>query len=274
MSILLNGEIVSDETVPLRPSATLWRGQGYFETIAVKDGTLYNVGSHVDRLVESLPPEGQEGTDWQQVQTQFGELAQSENVDEGRAKLIVWKQDGNYHHAGWIKPYTPLSSNQYREGISLDVQLRSHPPRWPLSHEKRTSYASVMKEREDSPGWDVVYCDLEGNVWETSITNILWYDRGTIVSPRMDGHWLPGTILESILETAGELGIKTGHRSAGWDELGSFCFVTNSLIGMAPVNSIATEEYDPTPPDDWIELRERLLSDKVFPRWHEQPLFK
>ncbi|MFB6347115.1 MAG: aminotransferase class IV, partial [bacterium] len=138
---------------------------------------------------------------------------------------------------------------------------------------KRTSYASVMEERSQSPEWDVLYCGLEGDVWETGIANILWMKQGTVYCPRSDGHWLSGTVLEATLETAEAVGLGTERRSARWDELGSFCWISNSLFGFLPVNRIATEDYDPSPPDGWMELRERLLSDKVFPRWHEISLF-
>lgn len=274
MSILLDGTVEADETISLDPSANLWRGQGWFETMAVKDATVYNLESHVDRLTETLPDQAVESTDWDRLQTKIGQLVQSEERAEGRLKLVVWEEDDGYRNAGWVKPYDPLTPKEYWDGISLDVQLRSHPPRWPLSHEKRTSYASVMHQRRECPDWDVLYCDLEGDVWETGVANILWYEAGTICSPRMDGHWLPGTILEAIFGRAENLGIDTAYRNAGWDELGSFCWVTNSLIGMVPVQSIATEQYDPTPPPEWMELRDRLLSDKVFPRWHEESLFE
>lgn len=274
MSILLDGKFETDDRIPIDPSANLWRGQGWFETIALKAGELYNVHRHVNRLTDTLPGEAVERLDWQRLQTQLGELVQLDSrTTPGRVKFVVWQEDDGFRHAAWISSYDPPSPSSYRNGVELDVQMRSHPPRWPLSHEKRTAYASVMEERRNSPGWDVLYCDLEGNVWETGVSNVLWMEDETIYSPRMDGHWLPGTVLESIFEVAEDLGIETEYRNASWDDLGSFCWVTNSLVGMLPIRAIATEEYDTTPPSSWLELRERLLSDKVFPQWYEDSLF-
>lgn len=273
MTLLLDGTLESDEDLTVAPSANLWRGEGWFETLAVKDARVFNLDAHVDRLTETLPDAAVDAIDWKNLRTKLGELSDQSTVQAGRAKIVVWDEEGSFRYAAWLKDYEPLSPREYQQGVSLDVQLRSHPPRWPLSHEKRTSYAPVMKQRRDSKDWDVLYCDLEGDVWETGVANVLWYENGTICSPRMDGHWLPGTILESIWEEAGAMGIETAYRNTGWDELGSFCWVTNSLAGMVPVRSVATEEYDTNPPAEWVELRDRLLSDKVFPRWHEQPLF-
>ncbi|MFB6347116.1 MAG: aminotransferase class IV, partial [bacterium] len=108
MTILLDGDLVNQKSIPVRPESNLWRGQGWFETMAIKDGVIFNVSDHIERLTNSLPDDARAETDWQRLQTQIAQLAQR---TEGfaRGKLVVWEEDCAYRYAGWTRPYEPPS---------------------------------------------------------------------------------------------------------------------------------------------------------------------
>lgn len=274
MTILENGQLVNHDSVQVGTESNLWRGKGWFETVAVYDGQAYNLNSHLNRLMHSLPEAATKKIKVRSLSEKIAELINEENPDRERLKLVVWTEGEEFHYAAWLNEYNPPSKNKYRDGIDLKVQLRSHPPRWPLTEQKRTNYASPLAERNQTDAWDVLFCDLDGKVWETSISNILWFDDGVLYYPPQDGHLLSGTVLKESVQKAESIGIDVKAKSDLWDNLGEFCWLTNSLIGMLPVrkigNTIYAENYLPTA---WLELRDALLSDKVFPRWHESGIY-
>lgn len=274
MTLLVDGELREARTVDVRAGANLWRGEGWFETIAVRGGEAYNLERHLERLRNTLPDPFRRDLNVERSLEQLAELVVEDPRTRGSLKLVAWEESDTLRTAAWLRDYEPLSRETYRRGVTLDVQLRSHPPRWPLADEKRTSYASVMAEREATGNWDVLYCDLDGRVWETGIANVLWLDGGTLRYPPADGHLLGGTVMDATLKSAASLGFTVKARSERWDQLGEFPWVTNSLVGMVPVRRIAETSYDvEAPPSRWVELRDELLSDRVFPRWHDQELF-
>lgn len=269
MSILVDGEILEGRSVDVEASSNLWRGQGWFETVAVHEEEAYNLESHLERLRDSLPTEYASQFNVDETLESLARLVVEDPRSQGSLKIVSWISDETLHWAGWLKDYEPPSSSDFRDGITLDVQLRSHPPRWPLADQKRTSYASVLAERERIDAWDVLYCDLDGCVWETGIANIFWLEDGVLHYPPADGHLLGGTVMDATLKTAASLGFSIESASERWDELGEFCWITNSLVGMLPVRDIGGTTYlEGDPPDRWFELRDTLLSDRVFPRWN------
>ena len=274
MTLLVDGELREGRSVDVRAGANLWRGQGWFETIAVNGGEAYNVERHLERLRNTLPESVRQDFSLNRTLERLAELVVEDPRTRGSLKVVAWEQSDDLRTAAWLKDYEPPSRETYRRGVPLDVQLRSHPPRWPLADEKRTSYASVMAEREACDGWDVLYCDLDGRVWETGIANVLWLDGGTLHYPPADGHLLGGTVMDATLKAAASLGFTVEACSECWDQLGEFPWITNSLVGMVPVRRIAETSYEvDSPPRRWVELRDELLSDRVFPRWHDRELF-
>jgi 4-amino-4-deoxychorismate lyase len=269
VTVLVDGEIHEGRSVDVETSANLWRGQGWFETVAVHDGEAYNLESHLDRLCSSLPEGRADQLNLKEAMSDLAQLVVEDPRSRGRLKIVAWESEQNLHWAAWLGEYEPPTESEYREGICLDVQLRSHPPRWPLSDQKRTSYAPVMAERERTDAWDVLYCDLDGCVWETGIANVFWLEDGVLQYPPADGHLLGGTVMDATLKAAASLGFSIESASERWDELGDFCWITNSLIGMMPVRDIGGTSYRADdPPDRWSELRDALLSDRIFPRWN------
>lgn len=275
MTVFLDGNIVDQDGVEVGQDSTLWRGQGWFETIAVKNSSPFNLENHLERLNNSLPPPISRGVNPTRDAETLRELVSEVERTDGSLKLVVWEDGETLRRFGWVRSYSPPGVDDYEQGVSLAVQQRSHPPRWPLSDQKRTSYAPVMAERDRADAWDVLYCDLQGHVWETGIANIMWYNEGTVFYPSPDGHYLVGTVLEACVEGARRLGLDTQPQNGEWDSLGEFCWLTNSMVGMVPVKRIESVEYhDSTSPDWWLELRETLLSDRIFPCWYDRGLYR
>lgn len=271
MQLYLDGVVSDAEGIEVKPSSTLWRGQGWFETIALHENCLLNPDKHLERLVHSLPSGLEEAISVADEVHNLRVLGDASSYETGSIKLVVWKEDETIRRFGWVREYEPPDAGQYREGVDLTIQKRSHPPRWPLSDQKRTSYASVMAERDRTSAWDVLYCDLQGHVWETGIANILWHDQGTIHYPPPDGHYLIGTVMEAVLDRARGMGLEVQPRQGEWDSLGDLCWITNSMVGMLPVRNIDRVSYGRSErPSWWLELRETLLSDRVFPRWYDE----
>jgi len=266
--VLLDGETVEDASVPVGPKATLWRGGGWFETLAVWDGAPYNLKPHLQRLRGSLPP-----TLEQSLPDDLGQRLRGLAADvpgPARMKIVAWEEGETPRHAAWVRPYDPPAPETYRRGVELAIERRSHPPRWPQSHQKRTAYAPVMASRREVEAWDVLYCDLEGRPWETGVANVFWM-RGddVLFTPPAGSRLLPGTLLEALIDRAAALGMTVRESSQPWTRLEERVGVCNSLVGMLPVRRVGGRDFPVDPRSSpWRELQRELLSDRVVPDWH------
>lgn len=262
-----DGEVQAEDVLPISPTSNIWRGQGWFETMAVEGGEVLNLDAHLARLESTLPRSPGDRLD--RFREDANKFADQFGTEPGVLKLVTWLDDDGIHLGGWIKPYDPPSQKDYENGVGLEIVNSSHPPRWPLSDEKRTSYAGVMERRQNSSRWGVLYCDPEGYVWECGIANVIWYDGERIVTPPVNENVLPGTVLSAIKERGEGLDLPLVEERFRFHEPSAGLWVTNSVIGLLPVNRVGDRELD-VDPDDPVRrtLRPTLGSDKVIPLWH------
>ncbi len=268
--LLLDDALVRSNTVPVTPGAGVWRGRGWFETFAVLDRELFHPAPHLRRLRSSLPERAAQTMESGALIERLRELARRGPEGPASLRLNVWKQSDGYRRAAWVRSYDPPTPRQYRRGIGLEVCRRVEPPRGAFSHQKRFSYDEVMTRREQTDRWGVLYCNEEGEVWETGLANLLWMDRGAVCTTPPDEAVLTGTVQEAVLEEARNQGREVRYERRLHREIPSPCWVSNALIGMLPVRQLGERSIDSAAEhDDWVELRENLLSAKVFPPWHK-----
>lgn len=266
--LLVDGRLIDASTVSVATDSTLWRGGGWFESLAVFRNDVYNLRAHLERLrnglsghLEQVLPED--------LSDRLRALGK-EHQGPGRMKIVVWKEEGRGRYAAWVRDYEPPSPETYRGGVALDVDLRSHPPRWPQSHQKRTAYAHVMQARDGTDAWDVLYCGLDGRPWETGVANVFWIRDGILYSPPARSHLLPGTVLDALTDHASAVGLEVRRLSEPWTRLGNYVGVCNALVGMLPVRRLGDRRFPvETGESVWEELRREMLSDRVWPDWND-----
>lgn len=265
--VWFNGSIRENQSIPVRPEAGLWRGSGWFETLAVWDGQVLNFEYHADRLSRSIVESIEDRLN--RLREDVPRLIEQFGKPQGQLKIVVWESGSGMNLGAWVTDYQSPSRADWEDGVGLDVVKSSHPPRWPLSGEKRTSYAGVMARRNQASGWGVLYCDLNGDVRECGIANVVWWNGTELVVPPVDDEVLEGTVLRAVRERNDLLDGPVVEKPFHWREPDSGLWVLNSLIGILPVRSLenrslSIEDDDPVR----LTLRPNLGSDKVIPRWY------
>ncbi|XPV74947.1 MAG: aminotransferase class IV [Desulfovibrio sp.] len=219
-------------------------GLGVFETMMFDSGTVYHKELHLERLKRSLAVLDVELADFSFMEA-VDALAGAAELKQSRARINVFcpvdSFDDPVHPTLLIFPVEPPK----KESIKLDLSPR--PFHAPLSVHKSMNYMHYFLERREAlrQGFDdCILCDQQGDVAETCIASLLFFDGKEYIFPtaqRLSG------ITEHVVKNAmKELNIPFVERSVYMGELGAFqgIYTLNSIAGVRPVECIGDECYE------------------------------
>ena len=231
MKILINGQFVEKEhaTVSLFSDGLMF-GVGVFETLrSYENKALFQLGPHIDRLLHSAE--------------RIGLVVEYDKATI--EKMVLKTVDATLDAPQRVKimaipdqliiisiPFTP------DESIYGGVKLKSVVQRRSLPEIKSICYLDALlsyQEAHKAGFYDALLIDENGSVYEGSRTNIFWFDGDQLKTRK--GDVLPGITRDVVQDIAGE---KFRFETMGLDDLKnrSEVFVTNSVIGIAPVIQI------------------------------------
>ena len=214
-------------------------GLGVFETIAVEQNTPLLLSWHLERLRHSME-----------------ELGILHNVEE--SYVLSWlSQYPAEHHALKImasdenliltmrpNPYTP---DQLQTGFHLAYSGVYRNETSPLVRHKTLNYGDCIleKRRAGELGADeLIFCNSRGEICEGTTTNIFFASGGQIYTPPVSSGLLPGILRRFIMENYPvKEQVLMKEDALQMEE----CFVTNSLMGVMPVNSLEKKTYSRGP---------------------------
>lgn len=92
---------------------------------------------------------------------------------------------------------------------------------------------------------DGVVLDIHHHVIETTMANLFWITNGQIFTPALDQAGVAGVIRRVVSTLAQEEGwsVSEGHYSLEKLLSADEVFITNSVLGVAPVTRIRASEY-------------------------------
>lgn len=113
----------------------------------------------------------------------------------------------------------------------------------PLASHKitdRAHYEDLWKKAFQEGCQDMLMVSDEGRILETTRANIFMFAKGKLITPPANGKILPGIARLKVIQQAAHSGIPVEEREIILEELSNadLFFVTNSLIGIAPVQEI------------------------------------
>jgi branched-subunit amino acid aminotransferase/4-amino-4-deoxychorismate lyase len=228
--------VVSCDTLPFDAVSL---GQGVFETILFlkRRGVLWE--RHVARLAASCEALSiASAGDAERIAGCCLEVVAGMRRDAARVRLAVFGAPGT-------SPAAVVSIGEYvrpRESARLSIGRARRPVDDVLARHKTVSYLANLRAKgaATAAGFDdSLTIDSEGNVAETTTANIFVFSGGRIITPRTTCA-LPGIVRSWVLDTASDMGIDCGESDIPEGMLDSCeaAFVTNSIIGLAPVSCI------------------------------------
>ncbi|TET09119.1 branched-chain amino acid transaminase [Candidatus Aerophobetes bacterium] len=123
--------------------------------------------------------------------------------------------------------------------VKVISQRKLHPNTAPVKAKVSANYLSSMLakyEAQDAGADEAIILDCEGNVAEASAENIFLVKNGVIATPDLD-YILSGITRKSVIEIAGDMGIRVEERKVKRDELDEAdeLFLTATSVKIWPV---------------------------------------
>jgi 4-amino-4-deoxychorismate lyase len=199
---------------------------------------------------------GIEGLDWLQVKKWVDAAALPESL--AGIKLHVSRGSGGrgYGPHGADEPMVTVTHFSYpahysdwkRDGIDLGIsqhRLSLAPLLAGHKHNNRLEQV-LFKQDLDIQGYaDGVVMDLNDNVIETTMANLFWVTNGVVYSADLSSSGVAGVMRKTVLNALEKQGRVTCIGEYPLDALLSAdeVFVTNSLLGVAPVKKISSTRF-------------------------------
>ena len=212
-------------------------GMGAFETIAVEKGKPILLEKHIERLEKAadflqLGSCSARGFSKEKV---FSYLASqdSEMTDHGVLKIVCSAENMFFQMRKNI-----YSEEDYAKGFVTDISKVRRNETSPLVYHKTLNYGDCILEKRAATAAGInekVFVNTKGQISEGTVSNIFFVRNGKLYTPDLSCGLLPGILREYLCETENvEEAVIYPAELRQYEE----CFVTNSLMGIMPVNQL------------------------------------
>tara|TARA_Y100001956_G_scaffold81552_2_gene99444 strand:- start:2917 stop:3720 length:804 start_codon:yes stop_codon:yes gene_type:complete len=250
---LLNGEL--SDSVPLSDRSFQY-GDGCFTTMLTVDGQIQHWPKHIERMNACLEALGIELPDWNLIEQWLNRMVRPEA--KAGLKLHISRGEGGRGYS----PTQVTSSNvtisafpfpsHYEQwcqgGIELGVcrkRLGINPLLAGHKHNNRLEQILLKADIEQQGFVDGVALDWNGKVVETTMANLFWWKGDTLHTPLLVSAGVAGVMRKVVLEVASDLDISIQQSEYSLEELlgAEEIFITNSILGIAPVSAIGEQTF-------------------------------
>ena len=246
----LNGELVPESKAQI---SMFDRGftlaDGVFETMVSRNGNLFRLNQHMDRLDKGCDLLGIQRLNRQETKQNILELLHTNKLTSAVIRLTVTRGVDRQRGLTIHDPVVPtilirthLRSTHKIEGISLGVSSIARNEGSPISGIKSISYSDsiVAKKLASEEGFDdALLLNNLGNVACATSSNFFVTQDNTIITPPLSDGVLGGIIRGVIFEISSKFGLKIIERSfkPNFDAYEE-SFITNVVTGIVPVVAI------------------------------------
>ncbi len=262
--IHINGQLVPYEDARIAAAdAGLLHGAGLFETMRARNGKIFRLRSHLDRLTRSAQALS---IPFSLGETQLAEMAtellDANDIADARLRLTITR--GDLHAATAEDPIPPVTlilsaaafqaypAELYDKGMTVVVSTAKQNPENPLTGHKTTSYFDrllALREAQQLKAGEALWFTAGTNfLAEGSISNVFLVDRdGLLATPPLtvpektnQRLCLPGITRQVVLELATEQNILPHERLLTINDVlaAKEIFLTNAIMGVMPVTHV------------------------------------
>ncbi|WP_299688077.1 aminodeoxychorismate lyase [uncultured Vibrio sp.] len=250
-------------------------GDGCFTTMLVQGGQIQHFRDHQHRVDECLKALRITALDWDVVRVwldnalqhiQDSELQGTKSLhktnkphdQKAGIKLHVSRGSGGrgYSAKNIAKPTVIISTFAFPShysawqdsGVELGVcqqALGLNPLLAGHKHNNRLEQILMKDEMDQANEVDGVVLDISGNVIETTMANLFWRKGHTIYTPQLTKSGVVGVMRKQVLTALNqaELSVTISDYSLPQLMLADEIFITNSILGVAPVTRICDSQF-------------------------------
>ena len=268
--MLIDGRL--QDTLPAADRG-LHFGDGVFETMAVDAGRALCLDRHLARLTAGCSALGILAPEHAILEEECARACHG--IDRGVLKVMVTRGGGGRGYAveeGAAVtrivaryPWPAYAVNSRKNGVAVRIcqtRLGRNPRLAGIKHLNRLE--QVLARNEQDPGGrdEGLMLDDRDHVIEGIMSNVFVYRDGRLSTPLLFECGVAGIVRDLVLETAQEItGSAPLVEELGVDDLltADECFLTNSLIGIWPIQSIEQHAMGVGPVTHELQT---LLSDR------------
>jgi len=250
--VYLNGSLIprSQARVSVFDHGFLY-GYGLFETMRAYHGTIFLLGRHLKRLLDSAAVI-RLGSELAEIDLGKAciETLRANGLQDARLRLTVSRGEVDSFPGANISgtptvlvtatSYSALPTPRYNKGFKAGVSSLRRHSQSPLSRIKSANYLlSVLARMEsEAAGMDEsLLVNEHGFITEGSLSNVFFVSHTGLVTPSLSSGILPGITRQVVMELADALGINVAQGEVRLEDLGQFdeAFLTNSVMELMPL---------------------------------------
>lgn len=219
-------------------------GLGVFETIAVEAGEPVLLEWHLERLYDSMNALGIPERDMKAAICDYLETAKQDRTLAHHAlKVIVTKE--NVIFTLRENSYKP---SMYDTGFCADISKVYRNETSKLIYHKTMNYGDCILEKRDASAkgfQERIFLNSKGEISEGCVSNIFFVCGDKLLTPAKSCGLLPGVMRRFVMNACTSGGLTLEECVIRPEDLPKMqeCFVTNSLMGIMPVNRLGEQEF-------------------------------
>ncbi len=289
MNIYLNGQFLPPENAHISINdAGLQHAVGLFETMAVRNGRVFRLEPHLERLATSAQQLGlAREVDTDQLARAVESTIRHNEAVDARLRLTLTageisllRDQGGQAQQGLttivaLTPPTAFDPAAFEKGITVLVAPPLANPFDPLAGHKTLSYWSrlrVLRQAASAGAAEAIILNVTNHLASGTVSNLFLVKDGTLLTPFARGEEvegalpapvLPGITRAAILELAEEMEQTVERRMLSVDDLleADEVFLTNSNWFVLPVTRVEKKTIGGgTPGPITQQLRSALLA--------------
>lgn len=252
--MLING--VKTNRIPATDRG-LQYGDGLYETIAVRDGKACLWQQHLQRLLSGCArlriPEPDVNQLQQEVKQEIG------SKRHAVIKIIITRGKGDRGYRAPEKPmprriiqsspWPEYPVDALEQGVQIQIcstRLSCNPVLSGIKHLNRLEQVVARSEWDEPNILEGLMLDFSGHVIEGTMSNLFLINKGRFITPNLDKCGVQGIMRDLVIEVAKSRKIPIEIRDITLKDLhtAQLLFLTNSIIGIWPVNELWGRIYD------------------------------
>ncbi|MBT8440346.1 MAG: aminodeoxychorismate lyase [Gammaproteobacteria bacterium] len=248
-------------------------GDGLFETVAVVNGKPALLELHLQRLKYGLSRLAFPDFSFQPLIDDIEEKSRA--FDLATLKLVVTRGESQ---RGYLPSSSPdinmllvFSEKQLTESISraaslcfCETRLGLNPLLAGIKHLNRLEQVLAKKESHDRGYDDGLVADIDGNIIEATSANLFLWKTGKLMTSDLSRCGIAGVVRQLVFEIAEKMHmpVEVVNMSKTECKNADALFLTNSLNGITPVNSLEDVSFDPGkwPKDLYSEVMKHVYT--------------
>ena len=256
-AVLWNDVLTSEDKVStLITNRGFLYGDGFFETLVLKEGKLFFLDAHLERALHAMQVlQLQTDSVWnlEQLKNLLSTLwKENGSPKEAVFKWMMWRNSeglyspthtGNSHFLIELKPYRLAPAIKAHAYLAKSV---TNVPSLYSSFKRLSALHYVMAglEKTNRKADELILTDQYGNLSEATSSGLFWINHDTLYTPSLETGCVEGVVRKTIFKWAANSSVKVKEVKTNHTSLPSESTVfTGNIAGLSLIGQIENTAF-------------------------------